>query len=160
MFDETFWVAVAFAAFVGVIVYLKVPAMITKALDERAERIRRELDEARRLREEAQALYAEYQRKQRNALKEAEDIVAHARAEVEHMRETAEAELRASLARRAALAETKIAQAEAAAVKDVRDMAVDVAIAAAGHVLAERLKGAEADRLIEQTTAELRAKLH
>lgn len=160
MFDETFWVAVAFVLFVGVIVYLKVPGMITRALDERADKIRRELEEAQRLREEAQALFADYQRKQKNALKEAEEIISHANLEAKRLAVQAEADLKAALERRRALAELKIAQAEAQALKDVRDAAAEIAVAAAGQVIAGQLKGPAADALVERAIADVKAKLH
>ena len=160
MFDETVWVAVAFVLFVGVIVYLKVPGMITRALDERADKIRRELEEAQRLREEAQALFADYQRKQKNALKEAEEIISHANLEAKRLAAQAEADLKAALERRRALAELKIAQAEAQALKDVRDAAAEIAVAAAGQVIAGQLKGPAADALVERAIADVKAKLH
>jgi len=160
MFDETFWVALAFFVFVGIIFYVKVPALIARALDERADRIRRDLDEARRLREEAHALFAEYQRKQKSALREAADIIAHAEAEAKRMAAAPEVDLKASLARHSALAQAKIAQAEAAAIKEVRDIAVDVAIAAARQVLAGQVAGATAAELVERAIADLKQKFH
>jgi len=133
--DTTFWVGVGFLIFIGILVWKKVPAMIAAALDDRAAKIRSDLDQAARLREDAQALYADYQRKQRDALKEAEEIVAHARAEAERMARQAEIDLRAQIERRKAMAEAKIAQAEQAAIKDVRAAAADLAISAARRII-------------------------
>jgi F-type H+-transporting ATPase subunit b len=156
MLDESFWVAVAFFLFLGVLVYFKVPALLAKILDERASRIRKQLEEAGRLREEAQALFAEYQRKHRRAMQDAHDILTHAESEAERLREAAEAELKVQLARRRQLAETRIQQAEAAAVREVRDAAVDLAIAAAGNVLREDLKGPADQALIEKSLDDVR----
>src|SRR5512146_2303761 len=111
--NPEFWVLVAFLLLIAVIFYYQVPGMITKALDERSHKIKLEIDRAAKLRADAKALFVEYQRKQANALKEAEEIVAHAKAEAERLAREAEVELKASLQRRQALAEAKIAQAEA-----------------------------------------------
>ncbi len=113
--------------------------MITRTLDERAERIRKELEEARKLRDEAQQLLAEYQRKRQEAEKEAVDIVAAAEREAALMMEEAKQRTEDYVARRTALAEQKIEQAERDAVNEVRSRAVDIAVAAAGRILAERV---------------------
>ncbi len=160
MFDESFWVAVAFAGFIGVAIYFKLPGMITKLLDERAEKIRNDLDEAQRLREEAQALFADYQRKTRNAAKEAEDIVAHAEAEAKRHAEQASKDLADLMERRTAQAEAKIAQAEAQAVQDVRAAAVDLAVNAARRVMQDDLAADKADALVDAAISDLRGKLH
>jgi len=160
MHDPHFWELVAFLAFFGIVFYLKVPGKVGRQLDERAERIRRELDEAERLHREAQHLFAEYQRKQRNALKEAEEIVAAAEAEAKILARQAEAELTASLERRRRQAEDKIAQAEKLALQEVRDTAVEVAIAAAGQVLTQSLQGPAAAAQIERAIGDVRARLH
>ena len=131
LFEAEFWVAVAFAIFVAIAVYLGMPGMIARALDSRVERIKNELDEATRLREEAQELLAEYRRKQQDAEKEAETIVLEARREGERMRAEAAAKVEEFVARRTKMAETKIAQAEAQALADVRAAAADAAVAAA-----------------------------
>ncbi|MBV1887416.1 MAG: F0F1 ATP synthase subunit B, partial [Parvibaculaceae bacterium] len=107
-FDATFWVAIAFLVFVGVVLYYKVPAIVAKQLDQRADRIKTELDEAQKLREDAQAMFADYQRRQRDALSTAEEIVAKAKDDAALIRKESEAELEASLKRRQELAEAKI----------------------------------------------------
>src|SRR5262245_66663345 len=110
-FIAEFWVAVAFVVFLGVLVYYKVPALIAKVLDDRAEVIRKELDEARRVREEAQVLLADYQRKHRSVGEEAEAIVAQARQEAEAFAQETRRNLTETLARRTKLTEEKIARA-------------------------------------------------
>lgn len=157
--SPTLWVAVAFVIFVA-LAWRPVARMIGGSLDARSARIRAELDEARKLREEAQSLLAEYQRKQRDALKEAEDILAHAKDEAERLRREAAANLEAALARRERMAMDKIAQAEAQAVADVRNRAVDVAIAATGRLLAETIDARQSDVLIDRSIDDLRRKLH
>jgi len=149
--DPEFWVGVAFLIFVAVLVWQGAPALITKTLDARAARIRAELDEARRLRDEAQALLAEYQRKQRDAEKEAEDIVALAREEAQLYAADARRKLDEQLARRGAMAEAKIAQAEAQAVAEVRSRAAEVAVAAAARLIGEELSEAKAKQLIDDS---------
>ena len=152
------WVAVAFAIFV-VAVFKPVRQQVITALDARAARIAKELDEAARLRDEAQALLAQYQRKHRDAMKQADEIVSHAKAEAERLTAQAQKDLEASLARRERLAMDRIAQAEQQAAAEVRAAAVDIAIAAAEKLIAERLPAAKADALIEQAIRELPSKL-
>jgi F-type H+-transporting ATPase subunit b len=142
--SEYTWITLSLIIVLGLIVW-KGMAPILRSLDARAERIRKEIDEAQSLREDAQKLLAEYKRKQRDALKEAEEIVAHAKAEAERMRKAAEADLEASLKRREELAMAKIEQAEQNALNEVRDQAVDVAIAAAGRLIGEKMD-AETDK--------------
>ena len=154
-----FWVAVAFIMVVAGIARPLTRA-ITGGLDARSERIRHALDEATRLREEAQHLLAEYQRKQRDAARECEEIVAHAEAEAKRFAEEAAARLEASLARREQRAIDKIAQTEAEAVQEVRFATVDIAIAATRKLLAQRTDAAAAARLLDAAIAELPAKLH
>ncbi len=159
-FDATFWVGAAFFVFVGVLVYYKVPGMLTKSLDERAEKIRHDLDDARRLREEAQSLLATYERKQRDAMQEAEAMVAHAREEAKREAAIAAEKLEESIVRREQLALEKIAMAEAQAEKDVREAAVEVAINAAGKVIAGQVTGDKADAFVDQAINDLRSQLH
>ena len=159
-FNEEFWVAIAFLMFVGLMLYLKVPSMLGKTLDQRSQKIKQDLDEAARLRAEAMVLFEEYRQKQQNAMQVAAEIVAHAEAEAKRIAKQAEVDLRAALERRRVMAETKIAQAEAAAVKEVRDIAVDIAIAAARDVLVQQLKGPAADQLIAKATSDMQGKLH
>jgi F-type H+-transporting ATPase subunit b len=157
--DPEFWVLVAFVIVV-VVGFIKLGPGIGKALDDRAERIKSELDEARRLREDAQKTLAEYQRKQRDALKEAEAIIAHAKAEAERIGRQAAQDLDAALPPRTRQAEEKIAQEEAKALADVRNTAVDIAIAAAREIIAEALDAKAGGVLIDQAIAALPQRLH
>ncbi len=157
--DPAFWVAVAFVVFVAGAVW-KGRAPIAGMLDARIESIRAEIDEARRLREEALASLAAYQRKLRDAMGEAEQIVTHAGDEADRSAKRAVEALEATLARRQAQALDNIAQAEAAAVKQVRDTTVDVALAATREVLRAHLAGANADALIDAAIRELPENLH
>jgi F-type H+-transporting ATPase subunit b len=137
--DPTFWAAVGLVLFFAVIVWQKVPGAIAKMLDSRAETIRKELDEARRLREEAQELLASFQRKQREAEAEADAIVAQAKKDAKSMRAEARKELSERLDRRTAMAEQRIAQAEAHAAQEIRALAADLAVDAAAKLLGEKL---------------------
>ena len=158
--DATFWVGAAFVLFIGILVYLKVPGMLTGALDERAKKISNDLDQARELREEAQVLLATYQRKQRDALKEAEEIIAHAKEEAMREAEQAEKKLEEAIARRQQAALNKIALAEAQAENEVRDTAIEIAIAAATAVVAQQVRGDRADALVDTAIQELRRHLN
>jgi F-type H+-transporting ATPase subunit b len=158
--DPTFWVAVAFLVFMGLLLYLKVPAMIAKTLDDRADAIREELDQARRLREEAQDLLADYQLKQRQAEEEAKAIVEQAKREADAVKAESERTLKESLERRSRLAEEKIARAEAQAVAEVRAAAVELATAAAERVIKARATGSVGESLIDQSIRDLRGKLN
>jgi len=158
--DATFWVGAAFVLFVGILVYLKVPGMLTGVLDERAKKISDDLDQARELREEAQVLLATYQRKQRDALKEAEEIIARAKEEAMREAEQAEKKLEESVARRQQAALNKIALAEAQAENEVRDAAVEIAIAAATAVVAQQVQGDRADALVNTAIQDLRRHLN
>ncbi len=153
--DATFWVGAAFLLFIAILFYLKVPGMLTKALDERSAKIAEDLEQARQLREEAQALLATYERKQRDALSEAEEIIAHAKEEAQREAEIAAKKLDEAIARRQQSALDKIAMAEAQAEKEVRDAAIEIAITAATAVVAEQVKGDRADDLIATATADL-----
>jgi F-type H+-transporting ATPase subunit b len=155
MLDAEFWVAIAFVLFIGVLGYFGVHKLILSSVDQRRDRIKADLDEARRLKEEAQALLAEYQHKQSEAEQEAAAIVAGAKAEAERMVVEAAAKTEEFVARRTKMAETKIALAEAQAVADVRAAAADAAIAAAGKVLAENVKGEIADKLVAKGIEDL-----
>ena len=155
-----FWVAVAFGVFVLILLYYRVPNLVAKSLDDRAEAIRKELDEARRLREEAQSLLADYQKKHRNVGKEAEDIIALARREAEALAHETRESLKQSLERRTRLAEEKIARAEQQAVDEVRGSAIDVAVAAAEKILREKMAGAGGAALIDQSIRDLKGRLN
>lgn len=156
-FDETFWVMVAFLILVGILVWAKVPGMIAKALDQRGDKIRADLDQAAKLRAEAQAMHADYQKKQQAALAEAEAIVATAEADMKRLAAQAEVDLAASITRRKAQAEAKIAQAEAAAIQEVRNAAVDIAVEAARTILAQQMSGGAASATNDKAIAEARS---
>jgi len=158
--DATFWALIGLVIFLGILVYVKVPGMIAKSLDDRADRIRTELDEARRLREEAQQLLAEYQRKRKEAEKEAADIVAAAKREADMLAQEARQRTDEYVSRRTALAETKIAQAEQDAVNEVRSRAVDIAVEAAGKLLAERVDTKVSADLFKSSLKDVRGKLN
>ena len=155
-----FWVAIAFIAFVLVLLYYRVPALIAKSLDDRAEAIRKELDEARRLREEAQNLLADYQKKHRNVGQEADSILELARGEAEAFAQETRANLKDMLERRTRQAEDKIARAEAQAVDEVRAAAIELAVAAAEKILREKASGAAGVSLIDQSIRELKGRLN
>ena len=158
--DATFWATVALVIFVGVVLYLKVPGMLSKSLDERAERIRAELEDARKLREEAQQLLAEYQRKRKEAEKEAADIVEVAKREAALLAEEAHKKTEEYVARRTALAELKIGQAERDAVNEVRANAVDLAVEAARQIFAGKADAKTNADLFKGSVQELKAKLY
>ncbi len=158
--DPETWVAIAFVIFVGLMIYLGAGKMITGKLDNRAEAIKNQLDEAQRLREEAQHALAEYKRMQRDAAKEAEEILGLAAEEAEIMRDRAEKDLAHSIKRRGEQAVARIAQAGAEAIQQVRDLAIDVAMAAATEVLADRLDGTDGDNIIAAAIKELPSRLN
>jgi F-type H+-transporting ATPase subunit b len=157
--EPAFWVGVAFFVVVG-LAFRPVLNGIGAALDARAAKIKARLDEAARLREEAQETLARYQRKQRDAMKEAEEIIAHAKAEAERLAAQAAKDLEASLKRREQQAMDRIAQAEAQALKEVQNLAVEVAISAARQVLAESISKTQAATLVDAAIEELPRKLH
>jgi F-type H+-transporting ATPase subunit b len=158
--DAEFWVALAFVVFVSGLVYLRVQSIIVKSLDDRGARIKAELDEARRLKDEAVALLAEYGRKRQNAEKEAQGIIAGANAEAERLATEAKAKIEDFVARRTKMAETKIAQAEAQATADVRNAAAEAAVAAAEKILSAEAKGKVASDLLAKGIEDVRKKLN
>ncbi|MEO1677672.1 MAG: F0F1 ATP synthase subunit B [Pseudomonadota bacterium] len=158
--NTDFIVSIAFLVFVGVLIYFKVPGMLAGLLDKRSETIRTELDNARRLREEAQTILAEFERKQKDVQEEAGRIVAQAKRDAEEAADQARKDLDASIARRIRTAEDQIASAEENAVREVRDRAVQIAVAAAGDVIAKGMTPADANALIEDSLATVDAKLH
>jgi F-type H+-transporting ATPase subunit b len=160
MFEAEFWVAVAFVIFVGTLAYLGVHRQLVKSIDGRRERITAELDEARRLKSEAEALFATYQRKQHEAEQEAQAIIAGAEAEAKRLATEAEAKLEEFVARHTKMAEGKIAQAEAQALADVRSAAAEAAAAAAGTILSHTVKDKVADDLIAKGIADVKGKLN
>lgn len=157
--DPEFWVLVCFVIALAILLK-KASPMVAGMLDARAAKIKAELDEAQQLREEAHRTLAEYQRKQRDALKEAEEIIARARLEAERAAEQAARDLEAALERRQRLAVEKISLAESKALAEVRNTAVDVAIAAVGRMLAQDLDARRRNALIDQAIASLPATFH
>jgi len=154
-----FWVTVATLIF-AFFAFRPAAKAVNAMLDDRTEKIRQELEEAQRLREDAQATLASYQRRQRDALKEAEDIIAHAREEAERLRLHAAADLDASMKRRETQAMDRIAQAEALALQEVKSLTVDIAVAAGGRLLAQNLDAKQSAKLIDAAIADLPRNLH
>ena len=157
--DPTFWVGLAFVLVV-LFTFKKVAAGMTSALDTRAARIRTQIEDARKLREDAQALLAEYQRKQRDAMAEAEKIISAAKDEAQRLKAQAEKDLEHALARRREQALERIAQSEAQALAQVRNTAVDAALAAAEALIVRSMDNAKRDALTDKAIGELPGKLH
>ncbi len=157
---NTFWAFVALVIFLAIVWYIKAPGRVGKTLDDRADRIRKEIEEARELKEEAKQQLAEYQRRRREAEQEAKDIVAAAKREASAILDEARRKNEEYVERRTAMAETKIAQAESDAVAEVRATAVNVAIAAATRIIADRNSGDGAGRFIDGSIAEVRKRLN
>lgn len=161
MFAEPeFWVAVAFVILMGLFVYMGVPKTVLKALDHRAERIKAELDDARRLKEEAASVLEQYKARHASAEREAQDIVAAAKVEAERIASEAKAKMEDFVARRTKTAEAKIALAEAQALADVRAAAANAAVTAASAILSQTVKGEVAENLLSKGIAEVREKLN
>ena len=154
------WVAIAFVILMVAFAWLGVHRTVLTALDHRAERIKSELDDARRLKEEAAKVLAEYRAKRASAEREAQDIVANARAEAERIAAEAKTKMEDFVARRTKTAESKIAMAEAQALADVRAAAADAAVQAASTILSQSVKGPLADDLLAKGIAEVRQKLN
>jgi F-type H+-transporting ATPase subunit b len=157
--DPEIWVAIAWVIFV-VLAGKPVYRRVAKMLDDRAAKIRSELSEAERLRDDAEKLLGDYQRRQRQAMKEAEAILAHAKDDAERIRKEAMVNIEAALKRREKQAMEKIAQAEAQAVAEVRNQAVNLAVLGAQKALAAGLDPSRAAILIDQSVAELERRLH
>ena len=158
--DATFWATVALFIFLGIVAYVGVPRMIGNSLDARSRRIRSDLDEARRLRDEAQQLLAEYKQRRKQAEQEASDIVAAAKREASAIVEDAKVKTQDYVTRRTALAEQKIAQAERDAVTEVRGRAVDIAVEAAGRLLAEKVDDKAGGALFKAALDDVRTRLN
>lgn len=158
--NTDFVVTISFLVFVGVLLYYKVPAMIARLLDGRAAQIKAELEEARALRDEAKAVLASYEKKQKEVQEQSERIVASAKEEAMAAAAQAKADLKAAIARRLAAAEDQIASAEASAIREVREKAIAVAVAAAGDVLSKQMTAEGAAASIDAAIAQVEAKLH
>jgi F-type H+-transporting ATPase subunit b len=158
--DPETWVAIAFIILIGVFAWLGVHRTVLTALDHRADRIKAELDDALRLKEEAAKVLDEYKARRASAEREAQDIVANARAEAERIAAEAKTKMEDFVARRTKTAESKIALAEAQALADVRAAAADAAVQAASTILSQSVKGSLADDLLTKGIAEVRQKLN
>lgn len=167
--DKAFWfnlkntdfvVLVAFLLFVGILLYFKVPALVGKMLDGRADTIKSELDEAKSLREEAQSLLASYERKQKEVQEQADRIVAAAKEEATNAAAAAKDDIAASITRRLAAAEEQIEAAQAGAVKEIRNQAVTVAVGAAQDVIAKQMDAKGANALVDEAIAAVGERLH
>ncbi|HVZ99045.1 MAG TPA: ATP F0F1 synthase subunit B [Caulobacterales bacterium] len=157
-FDATSSALIAFLLFFGVLIYFKVPGMILKALDDRSQAIGKELHEARKLREQAEALLADYKAKRAQADAEAKAIVEHAKEQAAALTEEIREQMSANMARRQRQAEDRIAQAEAKAESDVRAAAAEAALAAAERMLREGLDAKAQGELVTQGVADLQRK--
>lgn len=158
--NTDFVVTLAFLLFIAVLIYFKVPSLLSGLLDKRAADIQSELDEARALREEAQMVLASYERKQAEVQEQANQIVEAAKREASQAAEQAKADLETSIARRLSAAEDQIASAQAAVVRDVRDRAIVIATEVAGEVIAKELSAKAAGSLIDSAIDDVGAKLH
>ena len=154
-----FWVAIAFLAFVASVFKPGHKALLG-ALDGRAAKIQAEIDEAMRLREEAQAALAAYQRKQREVTEETDEILEHAREEADLLIKRTLSELEETLKRREKQALDRIAQAEAEAANEVRNYSVDIAVSSIIHIFEKNLEDQRGDDLIQAAIEELPKKLH
>src|SRR5258706_5610040 len=159
-YEPETWVAIAFIILMGLFAYLGIHRTVLKALDHRAERIKAELDDARRLKEEAAKLLADYKARHATAEREAQEIISSAKAEAERIAAEAKVKLEDFVARRTKTAESKIALAETQAIADVRAAAANAAVAAASTILSQSVKGSVADDLLAKGINEVRAKLN
>ena len=158
--NTNFVVLIAFLIFVGILLYYKVPGLVGGMLDKRAESITSELNEAKALREEAQSLLASYERKQKEVQAQADRIVASAKEEAQQAADAAKDDIAKSIARRLTAAEEQIASAQTAAIKEVRDQAIMVAIGAAKDVIAKQMDAKSAGSLIDDAIATVGEKMH
>ncbi len=159
-YEPEFWVAVGFVVLMGVFAYLGIHRTVLTTLDHRSARIKAELDDARRLKDEAAKLLAEYKARYATAEREAQDIISSAKAESMRIASEAKAKMEDFVARRTKTAESKIALAEAQALADVRSAAADAAVTAASRILSQSVKGEVADDLLGKGIAEVREKLN
>ena len=160
MMETENWVAFGFLCFLALLAYLGVHRKVFESLDTRQARIKSELDEAKKLREEAQALLKEFERKGHEAEAEAEAIIASAKAEAERLATEAKSRMEEFVTRRTKMAETKIAQAEAQALADVKSAAADAAVAAAERILSVSAKGKIAEDLLARGIEDVKSKLN
>ena len=158
--EPEFWVAVAFVILMGVFAYFGVHNTVLRALDHRSERIKAELDDARRLKQEAASLLDEYKARRASAEREAQDIIAAAKVDAERVASEAKAKMEDFVTRRTKTAENKIALAEAQALADVRAAAANAAVSAASTILSQTVKGSVADDLLAKGITEVREKLN
>ncbi|KIN73982.1 F0F1 ATP synthase subunit B [Sulfitobacter guttiformis] len=158
--NTDFVVLLAFLLFIAVLIYFKVPSLMAGMLDGRADGIKNEIEEARKLREDAQTLLASYERKQKEVQEQADRIVAAAKQEAAAAGEQARLDLARSVERRLAAAEEQIDSAQAAAIKEVRDQAVMIAIAASRDIIGKQMTAADANKLIDDGISQVDAKLH
>ena len=159
-YEPEFWVAVAFVIFAAIVWKVGGFKALTEGIDSRGRRIRAELDEAKRLREEAAGVLADYKRRRGEAEQEAQEILASAREEAQRTADEAHARMEDFVRRRTAAAETKIAQAETQAMAQVRAAAADAAIEVSETILREKMAGDAAQNLIAQSLADVRRKLN
>jgi F-type H+-transporting ATPase subunit b len=159
-YEAEFWVAVAFVILMGVFAYFGIHRTVLKALDHRRDRIKAELDDARRLKDEAAKLLAQYKARHASAEREAQDIITNAKAEAERIASEAKTKMEDFVARRTKTAESKIALAEAQALADVRAAAAEAAVTAASNILTQTVKGPVADDLLAKGIDEVRQKLN
>jgi F-type H+-transporting ATPase subunit b len=160
LYEPETWVAIAFVILMAVFAYFGIHRTVLKALDNRSDRIKAELDDARRLKDEAAKLLAEYKTRRASAEREADDIISNAKAEAERIAAEAKTKMEDFVARRTKTAESKIALAEAQALADVRAAAANAAVTAASTILSQSVKGSVADDLLAKGIAEVKAKLN
>jgi len=158
--DPEFWVGIGTLVFLGILLWKKVPALVASSLDARAAAIAKELEDAKRLRGEAEMLLAEYRKKQAAAEQEASAILANAKAEAERFASESRAAIKAQIERRGRQAEQKIAQAEAQALAELRALATDAAIAAAEKLILGRLDDKQSANLVKRSLGEIPSKLN
>ena len=158
--NTDFIVSLSFGLFVGILLYLKVPNLLAGLLDKRADGIRTELDEAKKLREEAQTLLASYERKQKEIAEQAERIIKNAKEEAKAVAAQAQKDLEISIERRMQAAVEQLESAEVAAILEIRDTAISVAIAVASEVIQNHSKEVDQDKFLEESILEVSKKLH
>lgn len=158
--DPSLWVLLAFLIVVGVFWKLGVHKTVANGLNRRSQKIADELDQARKLREEAKELLAQYQRRQREAEEEAKGIIEQAKRDAERLAAESREKIAAQIERRAKAAEEKIARAEAQAIADVQGQVADLAIETARRIIIQRMDQGAQSALVEKAISELRGKLH